>query len=31
MIEPFVCHRSGGRVTNDLTPEAGVRALAVCQ
>jgi hypothetical protein len=31
MIEPFVCHRSGGRVTNDLTPEAVVRSLAVCQ
>jgi hypothetical protein len=31
MVEPFVSRRSGGRVTNDLSPQAVVRSLAVCQ
>ena len=29
MVEPFVSHRSGGRVQNELTPEAMMRAIAV--
>lgn len=29
MVEPFVSHRTGGRVQNELTPEAMIRAIAV--
>jgi hypothetical protein len=31
MVEPFMSRRAGGRVTNDLTPQAVVRSVAVCQ
>jgi hypothetical protein len=31
MVEPFLSRRSGGRVTNQLTAEAVVRSMAVCQ
>ncbi|MTD12713.1 hypothetical protein GIS00_01970 [Nakamurella sp. YIM 132087] len=30
MIEPFWSFRSGGRVTNDLSPEAVIKSVAVC-
>jgi DhnA family fructose-bisphosphate aldolase class Ia len=29
MIEPFMSHRTDGRVSNDLAPEAMIRALAI--
>ncbi len=29
MIEPFLAHRTGGRVRNDLSPEAMIRAITV--
>jgi hypothetical protein len=29
MIEPFISHRTDGRVFNDLAPEAMIRALAI--
>ncbi|MCW6006645.1 aldolase [Micromonospora sp. CPCC 205371] len=29
MVEPFISHRVDGRVHNDLTPEAMIRAIAV--
>jgi hypothetical protein len=29
MIEPFICHRVDGRVRNDLSPDAMMRAIAV--
>ncbi len=29
MVEPFVCHRVDGRVRNDLSPEAMIRAVSV--
>jgi hypothetical protein len=29
MIEPFISHRSDGRVKNELTPEAMIRAMTV--
>src|SRR6266568_3343781 len=29
MIEPFISHRAGGRVLNDLAPEAMIRALTI--
>ena len=29
MIEPFIAHRDGGRVRNDLSPEAMMRAISV--
>src|SRR5580692_7514681 len=29
MVEPFVCHRVDGRVRNDLSPEAMIRAVTV--
>jgi hypothetical protein len=29
MVEPFVSHRVDGRVRNDLSPEAVIRAIAV--
>jgi hypothetical protein len=29
MIEPFICHRVDGRVRNDLSPEAMMRAITV--
>jgi hypothetical protein len=30
MVEPFISHRSGGRITNELTADAVVRSMAVC-
>lgn len=30
MIEPFISHRIDGRVKNELTPEAMIRAISVC-
>jgi hypothetical protein len=29
MVEPFICHRVDGRVRNDLSPEAMIRAISV--
>jgi hypothetical protein len=29
MVEPFISHRSGGKIRNDLSPEAMMRAIAV--
>ena len=29
MIEPFISHRADGKIRNDLTPEAMIRAIAV--
>ena len=29
MIEPFLCRRAGGRVVNDLSPQAVVRSVAI--
>ncbi len=29
MVEPFITHRVDGRVSNDLTPEAMIRALTI--
>ncbi len=29
MIEPFISHREDGKIRNDLTPEAMIRAIAV--
>ena len=29
MVEPFISHRVDGRVRNDLTPEAMIRAMTV--
>ncbi len=29
MVEPFIAHRVDGRVSNDLSPEAMIRALAI--
>jgi hypothetical protein len=29
MVEPFISHRLGGRVKNELTPEAMIRAITV--
>jgi hypothetical protein len=29
MVEPFISHRVDGRVRNDLSPEAMIRAIAV--
>jgi len=29
MIEPFISHRAGGRVLNDLAPEAMIRAVTI--
>ncbi len=29
MVEPFITHRVDGRVSNDLSPEAMIRALAI--
>ncbi len=29
MVEPFIAHRVDGRIRNDLTPEAMIRAIAV--
>src|SRR5205823_12609018 len=29
MVEPFISHRVDGRVRNDLTPEAMIRAITV--
>jgi hypothetical protein len=29
MVEPFISHRVDGRVSNDLSPEAMIRALAI--
>ena len=29
MIEPFISHRVDGKIRNDLTPEAMIRAIAV--
>jgi hypothetical protein len=29
MVEPFISHRVGGRIRNDLTPEAMIRAITV--
>ncbi|HEX9526539.1 MAG TPA: aldolase, partial [Streptosporangiaceae bacterium] len=29
MIEPFISHRADGKIRNDLSPEAMIRAIAV--
>lgn len=29
MVEPFISHRTGGKIRNDLSPEAMIRAIAV--
>ena len=29
LVEPFLCHRAGGRLHNVLTPEAMIRAIAI--
>ena len=29
MVEPFICHRVDGRVRNDLSPEAMMRAITI--
>ena len=31
MIEPFVSRREGGRVVNDLSPDAVIRSISVAQ
>ncbi|WP_316670359.1 deoxyribose-phosphate aldolase [uncultured Propionibacterium sp.] len=31
MIEPFISRREGGRIVNDLTPDAVIRAVSVAQ